>query len=174
MNAKRIYLKNRAAWRKWLAKNHTQNAGVWLVYDKAPRTMTYDDMLEEALCFGWIDSTVGTVSATQAKSNWSKRNKGIIARLVKAKLMQPAGKAMVILAKKTGTWDALNEVENLVVPPDLAKALKGKAKVHFDAFPRSEKRAILEWLLNAKKPETRTARITKAANAAANNARLFS
>lgn len=182
---KQVYCKDRAAWRAWLAKHHAEPKGVWLVYDKqqsSARALTYDAIVEEALCFGWIDSTSGRVSETQAriwvaprnpKSNWSKSNRERVAKLSKAKKMHASGLALVKLAKQTGTWDALVDVQNNVVPPDLAAALakNKKARNFFEAFPPSSKRIILEWILNAKKPETRAARIKETVKLAAQNIR---
>ncbi|MBP9686857.1 MAG: YdeI/OmpD-associated family protein [Candidatus Doudnabacteria bacterium] len=184
-NAQQVYSKDRATWRLWLGKHHGQKEGVWLVYDKnkaSERALTYDALVEEALCFGWIDSTSGRVSETQAKiwvaprnpkSNWSKSNRDRVVKLIKAKKMHVSGLVLVKLAKKTGTWDALVDVQNNVVPADLAVALakNKKAQKHFDAFPPSSKCIILEWILNAKKPETRKVRITETVALAAKNVR---
>lgn len=180
-----IYCKDRKAWRMWLEKHHPQRHGIWLVYDKknnAERALTYNAIVEEALCFGWVDSKSGKVSSTQAKiwvaprkpkSNWSKSNRERIMKLIKAKKMHTAGLTLVKLAKKTGTWTALVDVQNNVIPPDLATAFKAssKAKSNFDTFPPSSKRIILEWILNAKKTETRKARIEETVRLAARNLR---
>ncbi|MBX9765130.1 YdeI/OmpD-associated family protein [Patescibacteria group bacterium] len=178
-----VYIKNIPALRAWLKKNHTRKSGCWLVYDKGEkRSMHMSVVIDELLSYGWVDSKVGKVDHERSrvwiaprnpKSNWSKVNKTKIARLMKEKRMKPAGLRMVTLAKKTGTWDALNAVEALEVPSDLKKTLKthAPASAHFDAFPRSVKRAILEWILNAKKPETRAKRIEETAKLAAKNIR---
>lgn len=180
-----MYCKDRAVWRAWLAKHHTEPKGVWLVYDKqqsSVRALTYDAIVEEALCFGWIDSTSGRVSETQAKiwvalrnpkSNWSKSNRERVAKLSKAKKMHASGLVLVRLAKQTGTWDALVDVQNNVIPPDLAAALakNKKAQNFFQAFPPSSKRIILEWILNAKKPEIRATRIKETVKLAVQNIR---
>lgn len=180
-----VHPKSRADWRKWLEKNHTRAEGVWFIsYKKEtgkPR-VTYEESVEEALCFGWIDSKGNKLDDERSmlwfaprkeKSNWSKPNKERVERLIQQGLMTPAGLAKIELAKKNGTWTALDGVENLEIPPDLAKALsKNKiAKEYFDAFPRSVKRGILEWILNAKKPETRAARIEETVTQAEKNIR---
>jgi uncharacterized protein YdeI (YjbR/CyaY-like superfamily) len=171
--------------RRWLRDHHTQKGGVWAVFYKqssGKSDMSYPELRDEVLCWGWIDSTAGKVDEQKTKiyiaprkpkSNWSKVNKDRITVLTKAKRIQPSGLAMIKLAKRTGTWDALNDVEQLVVPQDLTQELKKypKAKECFDAFPRSTKRAILEWILNAKQPATRTRRIQETARLAQDNIR---
>lgn len=112
----KFYARDRAAWRKWLIKNHDKEQSVWLVYDKKVagknRLLTYDDMVEEAICFGWIDSLMRSLSDIQAmqhyskrkpKGEWSKLNKSRIEKLTKAKLMRPAGFAAISIAKENGS-----------------------------------------------------------------------
>lgn len=173
------------AWREWLRKNHTIEKGVWLIIfkkDSGISSITYDQAVDEALCFGWIDSKPNKrdsesfyqyFSKRNPRSNWSKVNKAKISKLVTTSKMEPAGKAMVTLAKQSGTWDALNDVDNLVIPADLAVALAQltKAKLYFEAFPPSIKRGILEWIFNAKRPETRNKRIQETARLAQDNVR---
>ena len=168
-----IYAESRAAWRQWLADHHATEKSVWIkLYKKNSNTpsVTYDEAVDEALCFGWIDSSVRKgddeyrlqyFAKRKPKSNWSRVNKAKVEKLIQAGLMTNAGMTMIDLAKKTGTWSALDEVENLTNPPDLQQALdvNPMAKGYFDAFPRSVKRGMLEWLLNAKTPETRAKRI---------------
>ena len=180
-----VHPKSRAEWRKWLEKNHARTEGVWFIsYKKEtgkPR-VTYEESVEEALCFGWIDSKGNKLddersmlwfAPRKVKSNWSKPNKERVERLIKQGLMTPAGLEKIDLAKKNGTWTALDGVENLEIPPDLAKAFsKNKtSKEYFGAFPRSVKRGILEWILNAKKPETRAKRIEETVTLAEKNIR---
>jgi uncharacterized protein YdeI (YjbR/CyaY-like superfamily) len=185
IEAPRVYQKDRKAWRVWLQKNHAHAKGVWLVYDKAgerKRTLSPSDISEEAICFGWIDSVPRSLSSTQAmiyvsprkpKSNWSKLNRERAERMIREGEMTAAGKAMIELAKKTGTWTALVGVQKSVIPKDLKAAFAGnkKAKRYFDAFPPSSKRIILEWILNAKLPETRAKRIEETVRLAAKNIR---
>lgn len=180
-----IHLESRAAWRDWLAKHHATEKNVWLkLYRKASGTssVSYDEAVDEALCFGWIDSAVRKgdeehrvqfFSQRKPKSNWSRINKAKIEKLTMAGLMTDAGQKMVDLAKRTGTWTALDEIESLTTPPDLQTALDANptARTHFEAFPRSPKRAILEWLLNAKTPETRVKRIAEVVAKAERNER---
>ncbi|MEM1096955.1 MAG: YdeI/OmpD-associated family protein [Bacteroidota bacterium] len=175
----------RAAWRAWLEAHHAREDGVWLIrYKKATGkpAVRYDEAVEEALCFGWVDSKPNKLddersllwfAPRKAGSNWSRLNKERIARMEAAGQMTPAGRAKVEAAKADGSWSALDDVENLVIPHDLADALAGypDAAVHFDAFPRSAKRGILEWILNAKRAPTRAKRIAETARLAQDNIR---
>lgn len=176
---------SRAEWRAWLEANHMSKDSIWLVFPRkgAGETwLSYDAIVEEALCFGWVDSlpralderrSMLRVSPRKPKSAWSAVNKQRIDRLVEAGLMRPAGQAMVDLAKRTGTWDALNQASQLTIPDDLAVALATTppADRHFAGFPPSVRRGILEWLQSAKRPETRAKRIAEIATLAAENRR---
>ncbi|MBL8046726.1 MAG: YdeI/OmpD-associated family protein [Anaerolineales bacterium] len=183
--ANSVHPKTRAEWRIWLEQNHTRAEGVWLIsYKKAtgkPR-FEYDEAVEEALCFGWIDSKPNKLDDERSMlwfaprkpgPGWSKPNKERVEKMLKAGGMAPAGLAKVEAAKKDGSWAALDAVEALEIPPDLGKALKAnkKAKDYFEAFPRSVKRGILEWILNAKKPETRAKRVEETVRLAEKNIR---
>lgn len=180
-----IQPRDRAAWRAWLAAHHGRQEGVWLItWKKAsgqPR-IEYGDAVEEALCFGWIDSKPRALDAMRTmlwfaprkpRTGWSAPNKQRIARLTAAGLMAPAGIAKVAAAKRDGSWTALDAVEALEVPADLAAALAryGDAAARFAAFPRSAKRGILEWISNARRPETRAKRIEETARLAERNER---
>jgi uncharacterized protein YdeI (YjbR/CyaY-like superfamily) len=180
-----VYAQTRADWRDWLEQNHTQTSGVWLVFNKKTSGLphvTYDEQVEEALCFGWVDSKPGKFDEQRSmlyfaprkgKSGWSKPNKDRIERMIKAGLMRPAGLAKIAAAKQDGSWSKLDGVENLEMPDDLARALKmyPEAADHFEAFPKSAKRGILEWIVQAKKPETRAQRIEETARLAQENIR---
>ena len=175
--------KSRNEWRQWLAEHHQREKSVWLIiYHKSSETASvyYEEAVEEALCFGWIDSVAHKrdeesryqfFSPRKAKSNWSKSNKERAERMIAAGLMTTEGQKRIDLAKETGTWDALVDVQNSVLPDDLKLELnKNKdAMEHFNAFPPSSKRIILEWILNAKKPETRQKRIEETVRLAAEN-----
>ena len=177
--------KSRADWRKWLEKHHTRSEGLWVVtYKKSSGKdhIPYEEIVEEALCFGWIDSkgnkldeerTMLWCAPRKAGSKWSRSNKERVEKLLAANLISAAGLAKIEAAKKDGTWTALDPVEALEVPPDLAVALAAHqgAKQYFDEFPRSVRRGILEWILNAKRPETRAKRISETAELAAKNIR---
>jgi uncharacterized protein YdeI (YjbR/CyaY-like superfamily) len=171
--------------REWLLANHQTAKGIWLVtYKKAAgnRHVAYDAIVREALCFGWIDGQSRPLDATRSqllltprkpKSNWSGANKARITELTAAGLMYPAGQAMVDLAKRTGTWTALDAVEALVEPDEVRAALDANqdARRYWDAFPPSTRRAILEWIGSAKRPETLQKRIAETARLAAQNLR---
>ena len=178
-----FYAKNRAAWRQWLLSNHQQQQAVWLILDKGKhRKISWGDVVQEALCFGWIDSTAGSVSATQSKlyvtkrkptSAWSRINKDHVEKLIATGQMQPAGMAAVQAAKQNGAWDALNKSDNLEKPPELVAALaKNKlAAQNFEQFPDSAKRGILAWLYSPKRPETLKKRVAETVALAAQNIR---
>lgn len=180
-----IHPKSRADWRKWLAENHTRTEGVWLIgYKKAtgkPR-FEYAEGVEEALCFGWVDSKPNKLdeersmlwfAPRKAGTGWSKLNKERVEKLIEAGLMMPAGLVKVNAAKQDGSWNALDAVDALEIPSDLEKAFsKNKAaRGYFEAFPKSVKRGILEWISNAKKPETRAKRIEETVTKAEQNIR---
>lgn len=166
-------------------KNHTRSTGVWLVSFKKgtgkPR-FDYNDSVEEALCFGWVDSkpnkldeerTMLWFAPRKGKTGWSKPNKERVERLVKAGLMHTTGMAKVEQAKSDGSWSLLDAVEELHVPQDLQEALIAlpPAEENFLNFPRSAKRGILEWVLQAKRPETRAVRVQETARMAQLNQR---
>ena len=184
---KSVYLENRNAWRIWLKENHVSEKNIWLkIYKKQSQTPSvyYNEAVDEALCFGWIDSSIKKgneefyyqfFAKRNPKSNWSRVNKVKIEKLMSHGLMAEAGLKMVEIAKETGTWTALDDVENLISPPDLQERLDQNtiAKVYFEAFPRSVKRGILEWLLNAKQAETRQKRIEEIVSLAESNERAI-
>ncbi|MCC7298659.1 MAG: YdeI/OmpD-associated family protein [Bacteroidia bacterium] len=178
-----FYAKTRKDWRKWLVKNHQSETSVWLIIykkDSDTPSVYYPEAVDEALCFGWIDSKPNKrdensyyqfFAKRNPKSNWSKVNKDKVATLIAQGLMQTEGLKMVDIAKQNGTWTALDEVDNITIPDDL-RELFSKNKVafeHWEQFSRSSKRGILEWILNAKKPETRQKRIEETVTLAAKN-----
>ena len=166
-----------------MEKNHQSEKSVWLIiYNKKSTTSSckYEEAVEEALCFGWIDSIAKKrdaessyqyFSVRKPKSNWSKSNRDRVAKLTALGLITERGQKMIDLAKQTGTWEALVDVQNLVIPDDLQDRLnKNKnALNHFLAFSPSSRRGILEWILNAKKAETRLKRIEETVKLAADN-----
>lgn len=186
-NLPQIHPDDRAAWRDWLIRHHADWPGgsIWLVFWKASSgkaRLTYAEAVEEALCFGWIDSLPRRLddersrllmSPRKAKSAWSALNKERAERMIAEERMMPAGLALIELAKKNGLWTKLDAVDALIVPDDLAAALTAQplARAHFDAFPRSVRRGILEWIIQARRPETRAARIEQTATLAARNER---
>jgi uncharacterized protein YdeI (YjbR/CyaY-like superfamily) len=180
-----LYAETRVEWRDWLEKNGQTEKAVWLIiYHKNSSTTSvyYPESIEEALCFGWIDSkslkrdedsSYLMFTPRKAKGKWSSVNKERVDRMIAEGLMTPAGQATIDLAKKTGTWDALVDAENGVVPEDLQKLLTENetAEKHFQAFPKSAKRQILDWISSAKRPETRQQRIAQTVEMAAHNQR---
>ena len=180
-----ISAKNREAWRRWLAKNHEKADNIRLVIfskKSGKPSVTYVEAVEEALCFGWIDSTGRSrdgesyyqhFARRKPRSNWSALNRKRAARLIKEERMAPAGLAMIKLAKRSGTWRALVPVEKSVVPDDLQAQFNRnkKARENFEAFPPSSRRIILSWIFSAKTAETRTRRIKDTVALAAKNIR---
>jgi uncharacterized protein YdeI (YjbR/CyaY-like superfamily) len=183
--AERFHPQTRAAWRDWLASHHESSTGVWFVSWRkhaARNGPRYEDAVEEALCFGWIDSigrkldddrTMLWFSPRKVGSGWARPNKERVERLTAAGLMTAAGQRVIDAAKADGSWSRLDDVDNLVVPDDLADALDGRppAREHWDAFPRSVRRSILEWIVQAKRDTTRSARIEETARLAQQNER---
>ncbi len=179
-----MHADDRATWRGWLEANHATATGAWLVTWRKGHgpVLDYGEAVEEALCFGWVDSTGGRFDEGRTKlyfaprkvrSVWSASNKERVARLIAAGDMRPAGLAAIERAKANGAWAALDEVEQGIVPTDLAAGLAAHppAAERFAAFPWSARRAILVWIADAKKPETRAARVLETAVRAARNER---
>ena len=166
---KRVQPKSRAAWRAWLDKNHASSTGVWLVFAKKHTglpTLSYDDAVQEALCFGWIDSLVKSIddrfhmqmfTPRKPKSAWSATNKARVAALIKSDLMTPAGLAAIALAKKTGAWNAYAKVDALTIPPELQRAFDASpaARKNWPTYSASAQRSFLHMVNNFKRPETR-------------------
>jgi uncharacterized protein YdeI (YjbR/CyaY-like superfamily) len=173
--------------RNWLAENGATSDGVWAVTHKKAVPEKYiatSDIVDACLSYGWVDSlvrgldetrTMLYISPRKAGSNWSRVNKDKIARLEAEGLMTDAGRAVVMRSKADGSWTALDDVENLVIPPDLQSAFDQSlgAEVNWHAFPRSVRRGALEILLNAKRAETRAAKIAQIVEDSAANRRPF-
>lgn len=180
-----VEVSSRAELRNWLAENYQRKESVWLVTFKKSvpeKYVSYDEIVEEVICFGWIDSRISKLDAERSmllisprkrSSKWSKVNKDRVEKLEMLGLLLPPGIAKIEQAKIDGTWNALDEVESLSLPDDLVEALAAEpdARMNFDAFPRSAKRGILEWILNAKGAETREKRVKLTAIMAAENLR---
>ncbi len=178
-----FYAKDRQEWRDWLAKNHASAPGIWLVYYKKesgkPR-VEYAEAVEEALCFGWVDSRPNSLdderymqlfSPRKPKSPWSKLNKERVEKLIAQGLMMPSGLEKIEAAKKNGAWNTYDAIEELTMPADLSEALSKNeaAKTNFEAFPPTSKKNILWWIESAKHPETRAKRIEETVTLAAQN-----
>jgi uncharacterized protein YdeI (YjbR/CyaY-like superfamily) len=174
---------NRNEWREWLAANHTTTEPVGLVIfskKSAKLSLSYDDAVEEALCFGWIDnkamkrddeSMYLQFVPRKEKSNWSKPNRDRAVKMIKQGLMTKAGKVLIDIARKSGAWDASLNAD--VIPTDLQKAFEKEKEAfsNFQAFPPSSKRMIIQWISEAKRPETRMQRIEKTVSLAGQNIR---
>lgn len=172
---------NRSTWRKWLAANHTSIEPVCLImFHKKSKTpnITYDEAVEEALCFGWIDnkgmkrndeSMYLQFCPRKEKSNWSKPNRERAEKMIQEGLMTEAGQVFIDVAKRSGKWDAAFEAD--VIPADLQKVFdkKKKAFQNFQSFPPFSQRLIIQWITEAKKAETRQRRIEKTVELAAQN-----
>jgi len=177
---------DRGEWRAWLERNAGTAPSVWLAIGKKGNTVTtlsYEQAVEEALCFGWIDSTVRKLdehrfrqlySRRKPNSTWSRINKERVARLEAEGKMAPAGQAAIEVAKANGSWSALDHVEDLIVPDDLARALASnpRARENFESFSPSARKAFLYWINNVKSPAKRAERIAETVRRAAEGRRL--
>jgi uncharacterized protein YdeI (YjbR/CyaY-like superfamily) len=171
---------SRIDWRQWLEENHRSKQSIWLVcFTKKSNkpTLSWSEAVDEALCFGWIDSTRKTVdsesfiqffSRRKPNGTWSKVNKEKIKQLIDAELMTDAGFESIEKAKQNGSWTILDEVEELIIPPDLEKAFDSQtgSKDFFLSLSKSVRKAILQWLVLAKQSETRQRRIIEIAELA--------
>lgn len=184
-DAPQVHADDRATWHAWLEANHASARGVWLVTWR-PRSgrvgLDYEAAIEEALCFGWVDSTGGRFDDERGKlyfaprkprSGWAATNKVRVARLIAEGRMAPAGLAAIERAKANGSWEVLDSVERAEVPEDLAAALgaNSSAAANFAAFPPGARKQMLAWIAFAQRPETRAARIGQVVEAAARNER---
>ena len=173
-----VEVTTRAELRAWLEEHHTQAESIWLVtYKKSKRPdlhLPWEEVVQEALCFGWIDSQAGRVDEERTKvrlsqrrrgSGWSGINKAHIARLEEQGLMTDAGRAKIEAAKRDGSWELLDDVEAEIIPDDLAAAFDTApgSRETFEAFPRATRRATLYWIKTAKRAETRARRIAETA-----------
>jgi len=184
---KSTHPKSRRDWRKWLERNHSTSPGIWLVYYKkesGKRKFDYADAVEEALCFGWIDSLPKKIDDERSalkftprkqKSAWSKLNKQRIEKLMAQKLIRPAGLTKIEQAKKDGSWNILNasdfHADNNSLPQDLKTAFSKnkKALANFLAFAPGYRKQFLFWIDSAKRAETKAARIKQTVLMAAAN-----
>lgn len=174
---------DRADWRDWLEQNHAVSPGVWVRIHKVGSStpgLKLDEALEEAICFGWIDSRLHHLDDNEFKlwfskrkptSIWAQNNRIRVERLEARGLMAPAGIAAVNIAKENGAWTSLVPIDNLEIPPDLEGALTAHppAKENFDRFTDSTKRTILWWVDSAKRHETRQKRIDETVRRAVKN-----
>ena len=181
---KQLYVTTRGEWRDWLERNHKKENEVWLVYYKKhtgkPR-IPYDDAVEEALCFGWIDSIVKRVdeetyiqkyTPRKDRSIWSELNKRRALKMIRQKRMTRAGLAKIDEAKKSGEWTKERTGEEAAtLPPKLEKALAAneKARDNFNNFTPNQRRQYVGWILSAKREDTRDKRIAVVVERSARN-----
>ena len=172
-----VYVETRAEWRQWLEENHSSKQSVLLLCNTKKSnlpTINWSELVDEALCFGWIDSTRKSIDETKftqlftrrkPRGTWSKINKEKIERLIESGLMTQAGLEVVEIAKQNGSWTILDEVEELIIPEDLEKAFRKHpgSKDHFLSLSKSVRKMILQRLVLAKRPETRRKRIAEVA-----------
>ena len=172
---KKFYAKDRKAWRRWLESYHEKQPGVWLIYYKkgsGKSRVSYDEAVEEALCFGWIDSIVQPIdeekfmqkfTPRKTKTVWSGLNKKRVEKLIAENLMMPAGMKIIEIGKQNGSWTKLDHVENQEIPADLKKvfAKNKKAAKWFEGLTPFRKKQVLYRLGNAKLAETRARRIAE-------------
>jgi uncharacterized protein YdeI (YjbR/CyaY-like superfamily) len=184
-DAPHVHADDRETWRAWLEANHATSAGAWLVTWRqrtGRATLAYEAAVEEALCFGWVDSTGGSFDENRGRlyfaprkphSVWAASNRARVERLIADGRMAPAGLAAVERARANGAWDVLDAAERLVVPDDLAVALEVRppAATYFSALTPSARKMLLGWIAVARRPDTRAKRIVAVAEAAARNER---
>lgn len=168
-NAPRVEVKSRAELRAWLAEHHGESPSVWLVTWKkhTDHYLSYDDLIEELLCWGWIDSQTRKVDEDRTslliaprnpKSAWSAVNKAKVDAARASGAMTGAGEVLIRTAQENGMWSFLDDVERLEKPVDLDAAIRGM-EAGWEAYPRSVKRGTLEWIKTAKTEATRAKRI---------------
>ncbi|MDM1555999.1 MULTISPECIES: YdeI family protein [Chryseobacterium] len=175
LEKKSIAINTKQEWRNWLAQHHRSSQSIWLICNNKKSglpTVSWSELVDEAICFGWIDSTRKTVDSRsfmqlytkrKAKSNWSKINKEKVQRLIDTGLMQPAGFESIKVAKENGSWTSLDSVEELIIPNDLENAFAAHtgSKEYFLAMSKTLKKMMLHWVTFAKRPETRQKRINE-------------
>lgn len=168
-----LYFPTDSEWREWLLKNHNDSKGVYLIFYKVENkepSMRWEEAVKVALCFGWIDSTVKSLGngkrrqyycKRNPKSIWSALNKRHIEELISAGLMHPSGLKTIEIAKQDGSWSALDDVENEVIPSELQMAFNNNPKAYknYKNFSPSYRKSYLYWLHQAKREDTRTRRI---------------
>ncbi len=168
-----LYFERDTDWYDWLLQNHNQHKAIYLIFYKLETgipTMRWEEAVKVALCFGWIDSTVKSLgngkrrqyfSPRNPKSTWSALNKKYIIELEAQGLIQEGGYKMIELAQKTGTWTAMDDVENGIIPPELQKAFDANPRAfeNYQNFSKGYRKSYLSWLNSAKREATREKRI---------------
>lgn len=176
-----VYVNTKTEWRQWLQENHQTEQSIWLVCNTKKSslpTISWSELVDEALCFGWIDSTRKTIdelsfvqlfSKRKPNSTWSKINKEKIQKLIDSQMMTEAGYETIKTAQQNGSWTILDSVEDLTIPKDLGEAFKNYpgSEDYFLSLSKSMKKMLLQWIVLAKRPETRKKRIDEIAELAA-------
>lgn len=184
-DAEIVEVRDRAALRRWLARHHTRDAGVWLTIHKRGATggsLAYDEAVREALCYGWIDATARKLdderyllwyAPRRPGSGWSAVNKRRIEELVADGSMAEPGLAAIGAAKADGSWSRLDRSDALEVPDDLEAAFERRpgSRAHWDGFPPGVRKQLLGWIYSAKRDETRARRVDETASQAARGER---
>ncbi len=171
---------NKDEWREWLEKNHKKEESIWLIFYKkksANFNLSWSQAVDEAICFGWIDSVKKSLDEeryiqyfTKRKptSIWSKINKNKVETLTKQGLMSDAGLKCVRIAKENGSWTILDIVEKLIIPEDLERNFQQypNSKDYFQSLSVVIRKRLLYWVISAKKKDTREKRIGEIAEMA--------
>jgi uncharacterized protein YdeI (YjbR/CyaY-like superfamily) len=180
-----VHAPTRKAWRDWLTAHHASEDRAWLILYKkngGGGGLNYEGAVEEALCFGWIDSKPNKrdeasyyqfFSRRKPDGPWSAINKKRVEKLMAAGLMMPAGSAAIETARRNGAWTKIDCSEAMVMPPVLKKALAADkvARKNFEAFPPGVRKAIFQWIISAKTEATIQKRVTETVTLAAQNIR---
>ncbi len=175
-----IAFETRAQWRAWLADNHETSPGVWVIYAKKGATFaspTYEELVLEALCFGWIDSILRPVDDERTRlyfcprkkgGVWAATNKARIESLEAAGLMTPAGRAVIDRAKADGSWSKLDNSDALAMPADLVEAFRSYpgSESEWESFPPGIRKQLIFWVEDAKRAPTRARRVDEIARLA--------
>ena len=186
-DVEQVHLETRATWRAWLAEHHADSPGVHLVSWRSATgrpSVSYEEAVCEALCFGWVDSvarrldqerTMLYFSPRKPRSGWARTNKARVERLRAEGRMTPAGEAAIAVAMENGAWTLLDDVEELREPVDLRAALDARpaAREQWGGFPPSARRAMLEWLVQARTAKTRERRLDQIVSGAADGVRAY-
>src|SRR5208283_2314795 len=177
INAAQVFCQTRTQWHAWLAANHSEQKSIWLVFLKdhaTKQSLTYEDALAEALCFGWIDSIIKKLdqhkyvrkfSRRRAQSKWSDLNKSRIAKLIKSRRMMPAGYEAIRVAKENGSWNREARQPMLAEAPyELQRALENNniARKYFEKLSPSNRIRYIVWVATAKRKETLEKRVREA------------
>ncbi|WP_418509671.1 YdeI/OmpD-associated family protein [Corallibacter sp.] len=173
MSFPELYFKTDKDWRDWLDNNHDTSKGVYLIFykvDHEKESMRWEEAVKVSLCYGWIDATVKSLgngkrrqyfTPRNPKSVWSAVNKTYIDTLISDNLMHESGFKTIEIAKENGSWSALDDVENGVIPEDLQSAFNKNANAfkNYKNFAPSYRKGYLYWLNQAKRTATREKRI---------------